>query len=156
MAVSALTIVAPGDNFVSPGELRPHFNISFTAGVGPYDVLHEWDTVSSFDSGALITDANNGITILVDEGVPPSDMGPAATTWYYRCKVTDTDDSDVQTSSTKTLDFTAAEAQGRVLYVAGNIGWTPTTTTLLPRSLYVLANIGWTFDPDAEDPFSGG
>ncbi len=153
MAVSALSAV-PSSTFTFPGELAPHANISFTAGVGPYDVLHEWDTVSSFDSGALITDANNGITLVVDEGVPPSDMGPVGTTWYYRCKVTDTDDSDVQTSSTVTLEFAGATAQPRTLYMAANVGHTFVDPDTMPRTLYVVANVGHTFaDPDSEDRF---
>ena len=104
MGVSSIKILSLPDAVDYPEQVsvRPTMEVSWVGDVGPYDVLHEWDTVNTFDSGSLITDSNTGQTS-PDTGVPPSDMG--GSTWHYRVTVTDTDDSGSLTSSSRTIEF---------------------------------------------------
>lgn len=67
--------------------LRPQQQVWWTGQSGTTDVLHEWDTVSTFDSGDLITDNNIAVTT-PNIGVPPSDLG-GDKSWFYRVTVTD-------------------------------------------------------------------
>ncbi len=107
MGVSTITILSLPDDVFYPDQIsvRPVATIKWVGDVGPYDVLHEWDTVSTFDSGDLITDSNTGIShsTSADDGVPPSDMG--AEDWFYRVTVTDTDDSGSLTTTFRTIQF---------------------------------------------------
>ena len=106
MGVSSILILSLPDAVDYPEQVsvRPTMEVSWVGDVGPYDVLHEWDTVNTFDSGDLITDSNTGQTS-PDTGVPPSDMGGATSTWHYQVTVTDTDDSGSLTSPSRTIEF---------------------------------------------------
>ena len=106
MGVSSILIISLPDGVDYPEQLsvRPTMEVAWVGDVGPYDVLHEWDTVDTFDSGDLITDANNGQTS-PDTGVPPSDIGGATSTWFYQVTVTDTDDAGSLTSPDRTIEF---------------------------------------------------
>ncbi len=106
MGVSSILILSLPDAVDYPEQVsvRPTMEVSWVGDVGPYDILHEWDTVNTFDSGDLISDSNTGQTS-PDTGVPPSDIGGATSTWFYRVTVTDTDDSGSLVSSTQTIVF---------------------------------------------------
>ena len=125
MAVTAITVRTLPDGVTYPNGLsaRPQMVVDWTTGVGPFDVLHEWDTVSTFDSGSLISDANNGVAVFTDTGVPPSDM--SAGTWYYQCSITDTDDI---TNEIQTITFTQGQPSA------------PTATSSTHYLGYVAAN----------------
>ncbi len=133
--------------------LRPQTFVSWSGGTGPtYDVLHEWDDDNLF--GSPIQDLNAGVSGPDDTGTPPSDMGPAGTTWYYRVTVTDNFDATSTTSPTSTLNFADVQAERRDLYTLANVGvaFFPTDTSVLGeavdgdtqdfrRYLYTLANV---------------
>ncbi len=106
MGVSSILILSLPDAVDYPEQVsvRPTMEVSWVGDVGPYDVLHEWDTVDTFDSGDLVTDSNTGQTS-PDTGVPPSDLGGATSTWFYQVTVTDTDDSGSLTSPDRTIEF---------------------------------------------------
>jgi hypothetical protein len=118
MTVSSVTIYAPysGQDFA---EARPHATVAWAGGVGPFDVLYEWDDNAGFTTP--ITDTNIGVTS-PDEGTPPSDMGPFETDWFLRVTVTDNDDAGDLTSATKTLTFTDPTDHPRHLYLNHNVG----------------------------------
>jgi hypothetical protein len=140
--------------------------VRWTGGTGPFDVLHEWDQVSTFDSGALIQDANPSAAN-PDTGTPPADMGPAGTPWFYRVTVTDTADAAATVSPVKTLNWYDPQTRTRYLYQLANVGlgftptddpaggWGPAPAAVGPdgntiarrRYLYQLANVGLGFDP---------
>ncbi len=89
MTVSSVTLWAwPTGSTLPDTILRPGQLAAWVGGTGPFDVLHEWDTVNTFDSGALQTDLNVGVTS-PNAGVPTADQGPAGTTWYHRATVID-------------------------------------------------------------------
>ena len=107
MAVTSLTILAPADGQDFSATLRPHTNVLWVGGTGPFDVVYEWDTVTTFDSVNLISDSNTGVTGTTDEGTPPSDMGPYGTDWYLRVSITDTSDNQ---DEIQTIDFGQSDA----------------------------------------------
>lgn len=151
----------PPTSYPAPGVLRPGALVAWSGGVGPFDVLHEWDTDSNFT--APIQDSNTGASS-PDTGTPPADMGPAGTPWFYRVTVTDTSDATATTSPTKTLSFYDPQAQQRYLYALANVGvaFDPTdlaggvdgNTRNFQRFLYALANAGVGFDP-TDTPAAG-
>jgi hypothetical protein len=148
--------------------LRPEAHVVWTGGTGPFDVLHEWDTVNTFDSGDLIQDSNTGASS-PDTGVPPSDMPGVSTSWWYRVTVTDTDDSTSTTTSAVAFDFVDPVDFWRFLYLYANVGvgfdpidtptagWDPESIGTPDagdgyaidfwRFLYLYANVGVGFDP---------
>lgn len=93
MTVTTVTILTLPDNIFYSEEfsVRPEMRVAWTGGVGAFDVLHEWDTVDTFDSIDLITDNNTSVTS-PDDGVPPSDLG-GDKSWFYRATVHDNDDA---------------------------------------------------------------
>ena len=153
---------------------RPGALVAWTGGTGPFDVTHEWDTVNTFDSGALLQDVNAGATS-PDVGTPPGDLGPAGTDWFYRVTVTDTSDAAATTSPTSTLVFFDPVAVARFLYLLANCGvgfagdepgggWGPAPDGApadgdpidFARFLYLLANCGVGFDPTDTPPGGWG
>ncbi len=168
MPAPTVTVQVPqvDARYFDPGLVRPEAIVSWTGGVGPFDVLHEWDDDSGF--GTPITDLNASATS-PDTGVPPSDLGPAGTDIFYRVRVTDTDDSTFTVSPTRTLTFTDPIDFRRHLYLLGNIGvgfdpidtpgggWGPDPDPSggapdgfaidFRRHLYLAANVGVGFDP---------
>ncbi len=123
MTVSTVTIDSWPSGVVLPdgvdGILRPVQRVVWTGGTGPFDVLHEWDTAGSFDTGNLQTDLNLGVTS-PNNGVPTADQGPAGTQWHHRATVIDTAslqneiwsiDHD-HTGGTFDLDYLATSADG--------------------------------------------
>lgn len=164
MPAPTVTVLAPPPLSNSIVSLRPKAEVQWTGGTGPFDVLHEWDTVNTFDSPDLIQDSNVGATS-PDTGIPPSDMGPAGTDWFYRVTVTDTDDSTSTTSTTYTLTFFDPVDLSRYLYAYANEGvaFDPTDVTVagpdddayapdgftvdFARYIYTLASVGVGFDP---------
>ena len=119
MTVSSVTILAPFENFDS-SDLRPHVNVKWAGGTGPFDVLYEWDDNTSFTSP--LTDTNVGVTS-PDEGVPPSDMGGFGTDWYLRVTVTDSiGPLQEPAGSYRTLTFTNPTGHARFLYANHNVG----------------------------------
>jgi len=88
MTVSSVAIQVPFDNFRSY-DLRPRTMVTWSGGVGPFDVIYEWDDNTGFTSPITVT--NVGVTS-GDSAVPTSDLGPAGTDWYYRVSVVDNDD----------------------------------------------------------------
>ncbi len=113
-APTVFVFTPPQNNYPAPGVLRPPTHILWSGGVGPFDVLHEWDDNAGFTTP--IQDLNLSATS-PDTGVPPSDMGPAGTDWFYRVRVTDTDDSLFTVSGTETLVFDDPKAFRRYLYL---------------------------------------
>ena len=93
MAVSSITIRGPEDGHDFSSTLRPVTTLVWSGGVGPFDIVYEWDTIASFDSGALITVVNEGLTGTSDSAAPPSDLGPYGTGWYLRATIYDLSDS---------------------------------------------------------------
>ncbi len=167
MPAPTVTMVAPPPLTYPAGVdgiVRPEAVIRWTGGVGPFDVLHEWDTTNTFP--APITDANAGVTS-PDTGVPPADMGPAGTDWFYRVRVTDTSDATSTLSAVQTLTWFDQIDARRYLYLLANLGvgfdpidtpaggWGPAPANDFPdgrardfrRYLYLLANLGVGFDP---------
>lgn len=140
MALTSVSIMSPPTGAAWPTLLLSG-EVYFAGGTGPFDVLHEWDTVNTFDSVNLITDSNTGVTSSKNVGTPPSNMGPIGTTWYYRVTVTDTDDSASLSSSIHTIDFMDPDLEYRWLYVEHNIGIVQGTDPDQPRFLYVNNNI---------------
>lgn len=174
MPAPTLSVLAPPSPATYPdgidGIVRPHALVKWSGGTGPtYDVLHEWDTVNTFDSGALIQDSNTGVSGPTDEGVPPSDMGGGV--WYYRVTVTDNNDSASTTSATVTLTWFDQIDGDRFEYLLANNGvaFNPTDTasgspydgeTLdFDRFLYLLINTGVAFYPtdtlSTANPYDG-
>ena len=143
MPAPTVTVQVPqiGARYFDPGLVRPEAIVSWTGGVGPFDVLHEWDDDSGF--GSPITDLNASATS-PDTGVPPSDMGPAGTDWFYRTTVTDTDDSTFTTSPSRTLTFEDPIDFRRHLYLLANVD----TSTPTPHIWYLFPTFGregWEF-----------
>ena len=106
--------------------LQPQTKIGWEndgAGGGPYTVTHEWDTDSGF--GSPISDVNTGITTpLEDSGVPPSNMGPAATTWFYRATIVDTNDSgqEIIGGASFNIEWYDPTDDDRFHYLLANVG----------------------------------
>ncbi len=158
MAVSSITIHAPHDGF-NTHNLRILTSITWSGGTGPFDVVYEWDTVDTFNSGNLITDTNVSATS-PDEGTPPSDMGDPGTAWFCRVNVEDTDDSNVLTepsSGGNEITFLDPVEENRYLYVshmitvsfgAGEADGDPIEFT---RYLYLYHNVGVGFGPGLSD-----
>jgi len=94
VAVTSLTILSPGFSEFDTSILRPRTSVVWVGGTGPFDILYEWDTVQTFDSGNLVSDLNQGVAS-PDEGVPPSDLGPFGTDWYLRATIYDLSDTGV-------------------------------------------------------------
>lgn len=113
-----------------PGIPRPHSLAAWVGGTGPFNVLHQWDTANTYNTGNLIEDLNASVTS-PNEGVPPSDMGPFGTQWFHRAIVIDTADllNEIQrvlhdhTGGTFTLSF---DGQGPT----GAIPWNDNGTTI--------------------------
>jgi hypothetical protein len=132
MVAPAVTVYAPPPlTYPAPGVIRPESLIAWSGATGPtVDILHEWDTDSGF--GSPITDLNAGVSGSsgTDVGVPPSDLGPAGTDWFYRVTVTDNDDLASTTSGTLTLVFVDPQDHRRYLHELINIGvgFDPTDT----------------------------
>lgn len=149
--------------------LRPATTAHVTAGVGNYDIDFQWDTVTSFDSGNLITVSQNNVVAGEYSSVPTSDLD-GGSTWYIRVVVDDLGDGNA-TSSTNTLTWFDPIDGPRHLYVAANVsvgfegdppteGWRVITGSDpgdgdeldFDRFLYVAANaqIGFEGDPPPE------
>jgi hypothetical protein len=158
VGITSVTVLTPPDNITYPdgvdGIIRPAWDMEWVndgSGGGPYDVLHEWDTDSGFP--APISDSNTGISGTSDRGIPPSDLGPEGTTWYYRVKVTDTADAGNLTSTTRTIDwknYNDGTNIARHLYQLANIGvnfiaGVDGDPQDFARYLYQLANVGVNF-----------
>jgi hypothetical protein len=142
MVAPVVTVHAPPPlRYPAPGIVRPEAIAAWSGATGPtVDVLHEWDDDSGF--GSPITDLNAGISggAGTDVGVPPSDLGPAGTDWFYRVTVTDNDDSASTTSASFTLVFEDPIVPRRYLYevLVNGVGFDPIDT---PAG-------GWGPDPD--------
>jgi len=101
VGVQNLALLNPPDGIVDwPLRIiRPQFLAYWenngAGGTVDYTVLHEWDTSAGFASGNYMSDSNTtpDAATFTDVGIPPSDMGPDGTLWYYRFTVTDNDDS---------------------------------------------------------------
>ena len=89
MPVSTIDIISLPDGVIYSEEetVRPVQTVIWTGGTGSFDVLHEWDTVSTFDSVDLVVDDNIGVTS-PDHGIPPSDLG-GEQVWFYQVTITD-------------------------------------------------------------------
>jgi hypothetical protein len=153
MGLPVIEVLAPPpQNWPAPGILRPQGVVEWTGTTGPDDVLHEWDTDSGFPSP--ITDTNAGASS-PDTGVPPSDMGGAGTTWFYRVTVTDTSDSMTTTSATIQLDWYDPQDRRRYLYLlVGSVGFSfgaagepDGDPRNFRRYLWLLASLGPGFFP---------
>jgi hypothetical protein len=174
MVAPTVTVLSPPpQNYPDPGVLRPRSLVRWTGGTGPFDVLHEWDTVVSFDSGALLQDTNVGATS-EDEGVPPADLGPLGVGWFYRVTVTDTSDAAFTTTAALTLAWYDPDAQRRYLHQLLDLGvgftpfddpaggWGPDPAAVGPdganigfrRYLHQLLDLGVGFDP-TDTPVGG-
>jgi hypothetical protein len=183
MGVQNVEVLSPADLTVFPdltdGILRPVSAVIFendgAGGTADYSAVHEWDTVNTFDSGSLITVNDLNIGIVETAKAPTSDLGATGTTWYYRCTVTDNDDSN--SASSTTISFTwfkpsAGTDNIRHLYLYDHVGvgFTPTddpadwgvakggtegpdgSTDALNRYLYFHAQVGVGFDPSDTPP----
>lgn len=155
MGVSSVTILSPvdGHDFPDPGIVRPRADVRWVndgAGGGPYDVLYEWDKVTTFDSVDLIQVTNTGIAGTEDFASPTADLGPAGQTWHLRITVTDTADSGSLASVIHDLIFFDPKAKPRWLELLANVGpnydpaegATDIDPKFMERSLYLLANVG--------------
>ncbi len=141
MAVTSIDIISLPDGVIYSEQetVRPVQTVAWAGGTGSFDVLHEWDTVSTFDSGDLVTDNNIGVTS-VDQGIPPSDLG-GEQVWFYQVTITDHGDEvdEIQrilhdhTGGTFTLSF---DGQGPT----GAINWDDDGTTI-NTELELLSNI---------------
>jgi len=132
MPAPSVTLTVPEPNNYPDTITRPQTRVTWSGATGPtVDVLHEWDTDNLF--GSPIQDLNAGVAVGAgsDVGTPPSDLGPAGTTWYYRVTVTDNADSAATTSGTETLTFIDPDEQRRYLHHLANVGvsFTPTDVT---------------------------
>ena len=171
MPAPTVTVRNPPPTTYPAGIPRPGALVAWTGGVGPFDVLHEWDTSNSFP--APLQDTNTGVTS-PNVGTPPADLGPPGTTWYYRARVTDTSDATFTVSATATLTWTDPTTAARFLYLLANIGvgfgideppggWGPAgggapdgSNITFARFLYLLANIGVGFTPTDDPPGGWG
>ena len=166
MPAPTVSVKAPPPLTIPDTILRPQALVAWTGGTGPFDVLHEWDTDNLF--GTPISDLNAGATS-EDTGTPPSDMGPAGTAWFYRVRVTDTDDSTFTVSAVFEFLFEDVQLERRYLWLLANVGVGFTPTDDPPggwgpdpdpagggpdgnpqdfrRYLYLMGNVGFGFDP---------
>ncbi len=96
--------------------LRPATTVEVHSGVGNYDIDFEWDTVTSFDSGNLITVSQNNVVAGEYSSVPTSDLD-SGSTWFTRVVVDDLGDGS-DTSATHTLTWFDPVDSDRFLYTA--------------------------------------
>ncbi len=114
MAVTALLLSPPSGITFSLNIIRPATTVKVSAGVGNYDIDFEWDTVTSFDSGNLITVSQNNVVAGTYSSVPTSDLD-SGSTWFTRVVVDDLGDGS-DTSATSTLDWYDPIDDDRFLY----------------------------------------
>lgn len=155
MGVQNLDVISPPDGVLNWTTERPRpvyvarWENDGAGGTTDYTVLHEWDTNISFATGNLIQDSNTtpDSTTFQDIGVPPSDLGPAGTVWYYRYTVTDNDDAGALVLAAN-LEITLQDPidAKRKLSHSVNIGGGfqdggPDDPKYLKSALYTLMNV---------------
>ncbi|MCH7473666.1 MAG: hypothetical protein IIA27_03250 [Gemmatimonadetes bacterium] len=94
--------------------LRPATTVDVDDGVGNYDIDFQWDTVTSFDSGDLITVSQNNVVAGEYSSVPTADLD-GGQTWYTRVVVDDLGDGS-DTSATSTITWFDPIDKDRFLY----------------------------------------
>lgn len=124
MPAPTVTVNAPQSSITYSDEnIRPEAIVKWSGATGPtVDVLHEWDDDIAF--GSPIQDNNTAVAVAdpYNIGVPPSDLGPAGTTWYYRVTVKDNADAQQTTSATSTVNFDDRALFRRYLYQLADVG----------------------------------
>ena len=166
MAVTAVLLSPPSGTNFPLTILRPATTVDVSAGVGNYDIDFEWDTVTSFDSGDLITVSQNNVAAGEYTSVPTADLN-SGQTWYTRVVVDDLGDGS-DTSSTSTLTWFDPVDSDRFLYTGVNVGVSFDVTDEpsegwgaisgsenadgeeidFDRFLYAGANVGFGFEDD--------
>jgi hypothetical protein len=180
MAVSSVTVLAPIDGQSMPDTIvRPAVTLTWTGGVGPWDIEVVWDDDPTFadGNGNRQTETDLGVGAITDRTLTPSaDLGDvtAGTQWFVRATVTDTDDAGSATDDNNDFTYTATNPRDRTtLYAVANVGvgHTPTDdpaggwgtggtagpdgdTVDQPRHLYAAANAGVGFKT-SDQPIPG-
>lgn len=123
MVTTNQAIRAPFEDqdFGHPGNLRPGTTVTWSNGTGPFDIEVQWDTVTSFDSGSLITVTENGVTSPKTK-FPTSDLGPVGTSWYTRARIRDSSATWSSYAGPVQMHWVDARLQNRFLHLMTNVG----------------------------------